>query len=333
MKSLLISVLVLLHTTGSACLNEEHVTKNGKRTSGNFTLSNLTFYKGHDVSAIESKLKTLMGLPVTTKDDDRSIKNDIAVQYIKLGRYEEAEKLLLELQQQYPADYSINVNLGTLYELQGKNKEALQLIKKSVSINPGSHEGSEWFHIKILEYKLKHIPEDKIAGQNILDIYSIKKSGDEVADEISYQLQERIPFTPAPDMIMAKVLQEFADFLADSVSIEGAYLMYSIGMDYDRNNVLQLAAKKEALIPYFKKYHQTVPQTGVYYLDKILPVNNEDKIKTAASILKEGFNYFSEQEQKREEERKRKQYMIFGAVGLLAVVLLGLFIYKRRKQD
>ena len=327
MKYLLLSLMVLFSSASNACLNEEHVTKNGKHTSGSFTVESLTFYKGQDIATIELKLKTLLSLPATTEEDKRSIQNDIAVQYIKLGRFDEAEKLLLELQKKYPGNYSINVNLGTLYELQGKNKEALQLIKRSVGINPDSHEGSEWFHIKILEYKLKNIPEDKVAGQNILDLYSIKETADEIADEVSYQLKERIPFTPAPNLVMAKVLQEFADLLADSISIKGAYLIYSIGMDYDRNNVLSLVEKRDALLPYFKKYHETVPQTGVYYLDKILPVDNEGKVKAAVTLVENGFNYFSDQKKKREEEESRKKYLIFGGLGLAGSFAVGLFLY------
>src|SRR5258705_12630502 len=98
-----------------------------------------------------------------------------------------------------------------------------------------------------------------MADQNILDIYKISGKNEVVAEEVRYQLTERIPFTPAPNSTMAKVLQEYGDFLADSVSIKEAYIIYEIGMDYDKENILKLGEKKEALKPYFKKYHEADP--------------------------------------------------------------------------
>jgi tetratricopeptide (TPR) repeat protein len=333
MKYILLVFLSVFNCTSYACLNEEHVTKTGKKTIDAVTLRGLTFYKGQNTGAIEDKLKVLESLlskTSNTADDIRSIKNDIAVQYIKLGKLPEAEKMLLELQKQYPGNYSINVNLGTLYELQGKNEEALQLIKKSVGINPDSHEGSEWFHIKILEFKLKNIPEDKIVSQNILNLAEIKKPSATVADELIYQLAERIPFTPAPNIMMAKVLQEFADYMADNLSIKVAYLIYEIGIDYDKKNVLHLAEKRDALVPYFKKYHETIPVLNNYYLDPIAQIVKDDPAQIASTVIETGFNYFKEQEERRKQKERQKNMFI--GVGIGVVVLLALFFYRRKKQ-
>jgi tetratricopeptide (TPR) repeat protein len=293
-------------------------------------MEGLSFYKNHNTAAIELTLKDLLTKTPATEDDKLSVNNDIAVQYIKLGKLDEAAMILQELAKKYPDNYSVIVNLGTLYELQGKNKEALQLIKKAVVINPESHGGSEWFHVKLLEFKLNNIPADKIADQNILDLYKTKVGSEQVAEQIRYQLKERIPFTPAPNLVFAKVLQEYGDFLADSVSIRAAYIIYEMGMDYDKDNILKLEEKKESLKPYFKKHHEAVPVTGSYYIDKFLPAEDIDKVKVATSVLEKGFNYFKEQEEKRRQEEKQKQYFIFGGIGLAAILAAFLF-YKRRK--
>lgn len=336
MKYILLVFLSVFNCSSYACLNEEHITKTGKKTIDAFTLRGLTFYKGQNTGEIQDKLKVLEPLlskTSNTTDDIRTIKNDIAVQYIKLGRLEEAEKMLLELQKQYPGNYSINVNLGTLYELQGKNEEALQLIKKSVGINPDSHEGSEWFHIKILEFKLKKIPEDKVAAQNILNLAAIKRPSSAVADELTYQLEERIPFTPAPNIMMAKVLQEFGDYLADSISLKAAYLMYDIGMDYDRKNILQLAQKRDALVPYFKKYHEVIPVLNNYYLDPIVQIVKDDPVQVASSVVEKGFNYFKEQEERKKEKERRKTMFIGVGISAIALLILFLFFKNRKKKQ
>lgn len=331
MKYIVLICFLLVSSVAMACLNEEHVTKSGKKSVDGFTLEALRLFKSQDIANLELALKNLLSKKNETEEDQFSTENSIAVTYIKLGKLKEAEEILLQLLKKRPNNYSVTINLGTLYELQGKNTEALNFIKKAVLIDPGSHGGSEWFHIKILEYKLKNIPDDKIEGQNVLDLYHIKKPAADIAYDVSYQLQERIPFSPAPNILIAKVMQELGDYLADSVSIKAAYVVYEIGMDYDRANLLNFPEKRDSLKPYFKKYRETIPVTGVYYLDKLIPADDGEKVNIALTVLEKGFSYFTEQEEKRKQAARQKQYFIWGGVGL-AVLVTGLIFYKKRKQ-
>jgi tetratricopeptide (TPR) repeat protein len=292
----------------------------------------LYLVKSHNKDELDLALKNLLSEKTETEDEIRSNKNSIAVTYIKLGRLEEAENILSELLKKYPKNYSIVINLGTLYELQGKNAKALEYIKKALTIDPDSHSGSEWFHVKILEYKLKNISDDKISSQNILGLYSMKESATTIAYEVCYQLKERVPFTPAPNLLLAKVMQELGDFLADSVSIEAAYVIYETGMDYDRANVLKLAEKRDALIPYFKKYKEKIPRTRNYYVDAALQIIDNVKTADVVSVLDKGLDYLKEQEKRKEAERKQNQYLFFAGTGLCAL-LAGIFFYRRKKQS
>ncbi len=332
MKAFFLFTLLSIAVFSFACLNEHHVTKYGKESIDGFSMHEVHFYKQHNKAVLEEYIQNLQKETPKTVEDVLANQNSIAVSYIKLGRLEDAEKILNALLKQYPADYSITVNLGTLYELQGKNQKALDYIKKAISINPESHGGSEWFHIRVLEFKLKNLPDSKITEQDILQIAAIKKDNSSIAYEIQYQLQERIPFTPAPNLIMAKILQEYADFLADSVSLKAAYIVYEMGMQYDENNALNLAAKRDALKPYFKKYKEKIPFTGNYYLDAAIQVADNNKAKIATSLLEKGLNYFNEQEEKRKQKARQQQYLIYGGIGVL--ILIGsLFFYKRKKQS
>ncbi len=236
-----------------ACLNEHHVNKFGKETIDKFNIEkSVSFYKQQDIPGTQKYLDELLKEEPHTEQEILETQNSIAVCYIKLNRLDEAEKILTTLLHKHPTDYSVVVNLGTLYELQGKNQQALDYIKKAVAFNPDSHGGSEWFHIKVLEFKVKNIAPDNIINQDILQLKSLHQNPYKIANEIKFQLEERIPFTPAPNLMMAKILQEYGDFLADSVSLTGAYLMYGIAMDYDRDNVLKLTKSRDALIPYLK---------------------------------------------------------------------------------
>ncbi len=332
MKAFFLFILVGITIYSYACLNEHHVTKYGKESIDGFNMHEVYFYKQHNKAHLETYIQNLKKETPKTAEDILANQNSIAVSYIKLGRLDDAEKILNTLLKQYPSDYSVIINMGTLYELQGKNEKALEYIKKAVTINPDSHGGSEWFHIRLLEFKLKNLSDNKIAEHNILQIESVKKDKSSIASEIQYQLQERIPFTPAPNVMMAKILQEYGDFLADNVSIKGAYIIYEMGMQYDANNVLNLSLKRDALKPYFKKYKEKIPFTGNYYLDAAIKTVDNNKVEIATSLLEKGLNYFNEQEEKRKQQARQRQYLIFGGIGL-TILLSGLFIYKKTKQS
>lgn len=330
MKYLLICCFILFTGFSYACLNERHVNKSGKETIDAFHLSQSGYQKSHNKAELELYLKNLYADKKEMKEDIFDQKNNIAVTLIKLGRLEEAEKILLDLKKEAPDDYYVIVNLGTLYELQGENKEALQYIKKALLIDPESHGGSEWFHVKVLEFKLKNIPESEIPNQHILNIAQITAKGRDIAAEIDYQLKERIPFTPAPNLMMAKILQEFADYLADSVSIKAAYLFYEMGKDYDRQNVLQLDKKKEGLTPYFKKYKEAVPVLNNYYVDGIIQTVDDNKVNIVSSLLEKGLGYLKEKDE--EEKRRQKQKQLFLAGGIF-VLLAGVVFFILRKRS
>lgn len=313
-----------------ACLNEKHVSKYGKETFDHFSIGDLRLYKNHNIAELELAVTNLLSAKPATEEDILSNKNNLAVNYIKLGKLAQAETILSELLKKHPNDYSVIINLGTLYELQGKNTKALEYIKKALTIDPDSHSGSEWFHVKVLEYKLKNTPEDKIAAQHILGLPG-RKEPVSTAYEVIYQLKERIPFTPRPNLVMAKLLAELGDYLADSVSIKAAYVIYEISMDYDPGNVLRSIEKRDALKPYFKKYKEAIPYTGVYYLDAAVNIADNNKIEIAGSLLEKGLNYFTAQEEKRKQEERQKKYLLFGGMGLCALAA-GFFLYRRRKQ-
>ncbi len=325
MKYLLLILLSSFVNISFACLNESNVSKYGKSSSYEFSIRDLYFSEFHDKAFIENKLNELIAAKPVTDKEILENQNDIAVNFIKLGKLTEAEKILSLLLKKYPNNYSVVVNLGTLYELQGKNQLALNYINKAVILNPDSHNKSEWFHIKILEFKLKNLPQDEIAASNILDLTSIKKDAYEIASEVGYQLYERIPFTPAPNALMAKVLLEYGNFLADSVSIKAAYLIYGAGDHYDAQHILKFAEKREELKKYFKKYKEELPDDEIFSSEKGIKKN----IAISSSLLEKGMDYFNKEEEKKRE--KENQYFIAGGIGLCSLIL-GAFLYKRKKQ-
>ncbi len=314
-----------------ACLNEHHVDKYGKESIDHFSMKDLRFYKKQNTAEINALIIELQNDKPANEQEEFKRKNSLAVNYIKLGELQKAETILNELIKKQPKDYSVIINLGTLYELQAKNDKALSFIKKAIEINPESHGGSEWFHVKVLEYKLKTKSNESILKTDVLKLSTLKLSSDEISSHINYQLQERIPFTPAPDSLMAKILQEYGDFLANNVSIKGAYVAYEVGMDYDKSNLLNLKEKRDALLPLFKKYKEAVPKTGNYYIDNIVQTIDEQKGKIVTTLLDKGLSYFEEKEKQRQRE-KRNRIIFISLTSFIAVCGATFFIAKKAKK-
>jgi tetratricopeptide (TPR) repeat protein len=96
-------------------------------------------------------LKMEENLRSTTSFNDR---NRYAVALMFLGRSSEAVELLNKLETEEPGHFFIAANLGTAYELAGRNAEALKWINEGIRRNPNDHKGTEWLHAKILEAKI-----------------------------------------------------------------------------------------------------------------------------------------------------------------------------------
>lgn len=85
---------------------------------------------------------------------DYKVKNDLAVAFAHTGYEMEAIRLLEQIEAEKPGLYITAADLGTAYELNGNDEKALEWIKKGIALNPESHEGTEWLHVRILEAKL-----------------------------------------------------------------------------------------------------------------------------------------------------------------------------------
>jgi tetratricopeptide (TPR) repeat protein len=157
------------------------------------------------------------------KGVDYKLLSDFAWYELRIGNQQNAVKLLEALYEKHPNEYNILANLGTSYEVIGKNEKALELLKKAVAINPASHRGSEWIHIKILEQKVSATPDyTQIINLGIKDYkqwiteksYTGSLPADSLMIQLAFQLHERISFIPNPDPIVGQLVLDFSDLVA-----------------------------------------------------------------------------------------------------------------------
>ncbi len=188
-----------------------------------------------DGQKIEVKLRG------ATNFNDRS---DYSVALMYLGRSGEAVDRLEQLEKEKPGEYFIAANLGTAYELSGKNKEALRWIREGIRRNPDSHQGTEWLHARILEAKIAQQSDpDYFKKHSVLELSppsigqqltfgDVKLSTAELTGAIEYQLSERLQFVKPPDPSVASLLFDYAAIEAATRTLESAKGVLQMSLEY-----------------------------------------------------------------------------------------------------
>ncbi len=231
MRFILTLLLVSCFTTGFSCYNEYYALD----AKGNFhpiEMDKIRFNQFFDQKDIEKQLIQLERK--LQKSTDFRLLSDYGLHLVQAGKVEEALILFGKLAELHPNEYSIIANLGTTYELSGQNEKALEYIKKGIQINPNSHKGSEWIHVKILEAKIALEKDpDYLEENSVLNLNPQQKKSQKVFDQLYIQLQERFPFSPKEaNPVMADLFVEMGDFYFDHISYEHAKAFYQIAKLY-----------------------------------------------------------------------------------------------------
>lgn len=174
--------------------------------------------------------------------------SDLAVAHVYLGKIDRAIELLENAEKWHPGDYRIAANLGTAYELAGRNKDALIWIQKGIRRNKEAHNGSEWVHTNLLLAKIgmasdsDWLMRNSVTGLDFghadLPSYSADDSTDncpldpsDVRANLEYQLLERRQFVPGPDPIVAALMFDLANATVITHTAEDALPIYQVARD------------------------------------------------------------------------------------------------------
>ncbi|HEY0073898.1 MAG TPA: tetratricopeptide repeat protein [Abditibacteriaceae bacterium] len=177
--------------------------------------------------------------------------NEKAVVLVHLGHHQQAFQILQNVEKRHPGHYRTAANLGTAYELLGKNEEALRWIKEGIKRNPKSHQGSEWLHVRILEAKIA-LQKDKdwlkthsVTGLEFgtadsPDFPSSYPRGNQgqvleaghVESALKYQLHERLEFIAPPEEVVSDLLFDLANLHALFHDPQAARPVYEMAWKY-----------------------------------------------------------------------------------------------------
>lgn len=235
-------VIIILCTISQnilGCINETRVLLNGKTK----VFDEIIFLPiGVDYERFRDKYEVkLKELYKSWKDRNRiEDYSDYGAVLVYLGRYKEALKVFKEIESISPGRYETASNMGTVYELLGKNENAYKWIEKAIKIKPEAHDSSEWLHLKILEVKIKgnkYLKTNFLLGTNfgnklIPESSLSNKQLNVLKFAIYSQLDERISFIKPPDPIVGLLLFELGNICAIVDDATSAYEIYQKASEY-----------------------------------------------------------------------------------------------------
>lgn len=328
-RLILLSTCLLLSNLLFPCGNSYRRNTNTDDYLKGSRLESFQFKKGFDQSVLLQELNQLTDA-ISADLNLFENENDKALTYLRLGKTVEAINILERLEKEKPNEYNVIANLGTAYELAGRNKEALDYIKKAMTLNTNSHHGSEWFHIQILEAKLQNKATDWWISHPVLKTSSLSKDPETIISDIVYQLKERLPFTPRPDLMMAAVLKEAGEFLIKHDKLQQSWILFKIGEEYDAEKKLNLATSIRSLEKKMKDLQLAIPDYKSHFN------NASDLIEKGKNLLERGLEMVNQYDQKEKEKQvaAKKQQNILWLVIVAAILLAGAGLYFgfRKKQ-
>jgi len=183
------------------------------------------------------------------KSGDFRHESDYALALLHNGSVAEGLKIFQRLARQHPDEYVLAANLGTAYELNGNNREALRWIRKAVELHPDSHDGTEWLHENILEAKIAAQAESNanatpFASLVGVDFGSARKPAwpdeletsptarERIVKALRYQLRERVQFVPPRDPVVAQLLFDLSTLVALEATVNDAQQILEIALTY-----------------------------------------------------------------------------------------------------
>ncbi|BDD05170.1 tetratricopeptide repeat protein [Aureibacter tunicatorum] len=247
-KSLLLLFSILLTQLSYACLNEYKTLLNGKVVYEGF-ISGKVRTKEIDSLKLKKQSENLLKQYLIT--DSIAYYSDYATTLTYLGEYQKAKTIFIEIEQNSPHLYTTASNLGTIYELIGKPDSALIWIKKSIALNPNSHNGSEWIHIKILEYKLSGKSDVNMSildldfGNNKIPENTHNYDLNNIRNHIFHQLEERTIFVKPENKIVGNLFFDLGNVLAITWDVQTALESYEEARKYGFNSELMKLRSKE----------------------------------------------------------------------------------------
>lgn len=168
--------------------------------------------------------------------------SDYGVMLAYSGQYKKAKKIFQKIEAKKPGLYATAANLGTVDELLGQNQQAYKWIKRAIEINPNSHHGSEWIHLKILDAKIHangnpdyYRTHDILGldfGKSKIPVNNTNRDLQKTKEQLYDQLSERLVFIKPKDPVVAQLLFDAGNITAITDDLQTALDVYEQAKEF-----------------------------------------------------------------------------------------------------
>ena len=251
MRFILLLILMLNIIAGHCCINGYRALLNGKiEYQHDVTRVPYPKFEYTDTAYLRRRLHEADSIyKATGSIEDLS---DYGAVLVYNGDYVKAKIIFQSIEAAKPKLYATSSNLGTTYELLGQNDSAYYWIKKALSINPASHDSSEWIHLKILEAKIHKANPETILnldfGTKEKPEYNHNLNIDTLRTQLYFQLTERLSFVKPKEAIVAQLLFDLGNISAQTDDVSTALDIYKMAEMYGYSSAV--LEKRKA---YFQK--------------------------------------------------------------------------------
>ena len=268
-----------------ACVNTTYSRKDEKRITNDTANLILGQFAHHGDAFYKSELTRTEKI-LAEKPENLDALNDKAVALLKLKRYDESEKLFLEIDKKFPNVYKVNSNMGVLYKKMERFEEAAVKIQKALTIKPGGHMGLGDYYLQMLKWRAENKKQlaanpDYVPEKNFLGV--AYKDG-EVATVNSKAVNKTYLITLVKnDMNFSDTYIVLGDLYFARKEMQMAVRCYFRAMNFEDLNQ-EVAYKRYRKV--IKYWHQN-KESGYVVDSKSLPQHLRQELESAEQWLKD----------------------------------------------
>jgi tetratricopeptide (TPR) repeat protein len=168
----IVGVLLAASSAAMACVNTTYSRSEERRITNDLVYVILGSFADHGEAFYTDQVaRNLKKLEADPKDVEA--RNDLAVAYLKLKKYDLAVTELDRIEAEVPGRYRTHANLGVLYKKKGLYTKAAHHIDRSLQIKPGGHLGLGDYYKKMAQYLQAvsaRIGDDALIENNFLGV-------------------------------------------------------------------------------------------------------------------------------------------------------------------
>lgn len=227
MSRCFILVLIVIQATQvplQACVNTRYSRAEEQLITGDLIKLIMGQFAHHGPQFYEHQL-TQTAAELEKNPDDIEARNDRAVAYLKLKRYNEALAEFEKIEAMAPGRYRTHSNLGVLHKKTSEFAKAAQHVEKSLKIQPGGHLGLGDYYLRMIRWLDK--VEDMKTNEEPVNFLNIPYSkGSATTAKSAVVDREFIKTLIKADRSFPDVFVVLGDVLFEDAEFELAYRSY-----------------------------------------------------------------------------------------------------------